>query len=136
MNQSANPTPHPHPPPTPRPPRRQSPSATPFPLSTSAGRRQILDSTKTGRPRPLPAILPPCRVTPLMRSLAVLAILAAPLTAPAAPPRPAVEYFEKHIRPVLVQKCQKCHGPKKQSSGLRLDSRVALLKGGNTSPAI
>jgi hypothetical protein len=55
----------------------------------------------------------------------------------AAPfPAPAVEYFESRVRPILVDQCVKCHGPKKQSSGLRLDSREALLKGGETGPAI
>jgi hypothetical protein len=48
----------------------------------------------------------------------------------------AVEFFEKQIRPVLVAKCQSCHGPKRQQGGLRLDSRAALLKGSDNGPAI
>ncbi|HEX3152183.1 MAG TPA: PSD1 and planctomycete cytochrome C domain-containing protein [Gemmataceae bacterium] len=44
--------------------------------------------------------------------------------------------FEKHIRPLLIDQCLKCHGPAKQSGGLRLDSRQALLAGGATGPAI
>ena len=32
--------------------------------------------------------------------------------------------------------CFKCHGEKKQSNGLRLDSREAALKGGDTGPAL
>ncbi|MFM7540979.1 MAG: PSD1 and planctomycete cytochrome C domain-containing protein [Planctomycetota bacterium] len=44
--------------------------------------------------------------------------------------------FEKHIRPLLVEKCQSCHGPEKAKGGLRLDSRAALLKGGDTGPAV
>ena len=55
----------------------------------------------------------------------------------AAPfPAAAVEYFESKVRPILVDQCIKCHGPKKQSSGLRLDNREALLKGGESGPAI
>jgi hypothetical protein len=54
-------------------------------------------------------------------------------TAPAAE---AVEFFEARIRPILVERCVKCHGPRKQSSGLRLDSRAAALKGGDTGPAV
>jgi cytochrome c553 len=50
--------------------------------------------------------------------------------APAASPE-AIEFFEKNVRPVLVSKCQSCHGPKRQQGGLRLDSRAALLKGGD-----
>ena len=50
--------------------------------------------------------------------------------------RAAVDFFEKSIRPVLSESCQKCHGPQKQSSELRLDSREAILKGGSSGPAI
>jgi hypothetical protein len=48
----------------------------------------------------------------------------------------ATEFFEARIRPILVEKCMRCHGPSKQSSGLRLDSREAVLKGGDSGPAI
>ncbi len=47
-----------------------------------------------------------------------------------------VEFFETKIRPVLAESCIKCHGPKKQSSGLRLDSRDALLEGGLNGPSV
>ncbi len=46
------------------------------------------------------------------------------------------DFFEKSIRPVLVRYCQGCHGPASQQSGLRLDSRAAVLKGGTRGPAI
>ena len=52
------------------------------------------------------------------------------------PSREAVEFFESRVRPVLVDRCFKCHGEKKQSNGLRLDSREALLKGGDSGPAV
>ena len=42
-----------------------------------------------------------------------------------------LEFFEKRIRPILVETCQKCHGATRQESGLRLDSRAGLLKGGD-----
>ncbi|MDX1968816.1 MAG: PSD1 and planctomycete cytochrome C domain-containing protein [Planctomycetaceae bacterium] len=48
----------------------------------------------------------------------------------------AVEFFEKRVRPVLVEHCSKCHSNKDVKGGLRLDSRAALLKGGDTGPAI
>ncbi len=48
----------------------------------------------------------------------------------------SVEFFETRVRPVLVERCVKCHGPQKQSGGLRLDSRDALLKGGDSGPAL
>jgi hypothetical protein len=40
-----------------------------------------------------------------------------------------VEYFEKEVRPLLVEHCLKCHGDEKQKGDLRLDSREAALKG-------
>src|SRR5205809_238522 len=43
--------------------------------------------------------------------------------------------FEKNIRPLLAGHCLKCHGPARQSGGLRLDSRDAILKGGDSGPA-
>jgi hypothetical protein len=46
------------------------------------------------------------------------------------------EFFEKRIRPILVEKCVRCHGPEQQKSGLRLDSRAALLEGGDSGPAV
>lgn len=48
----------------------------------------------------------------------------------------AEEFFEKHVRPVLHANCEKCHGSEKQKGGLRVDSRAALLKGGDTGPAL
>ena len=39
--------------------------------------------------------------------------------------------FEKDIKPIFDEKCIKCHGPEKQKSDLRLDSRESILKGGD-----
>ncbi len=39
--------------------------------------------------------------------------------------------FAADILPVLGKSCFQCHGEKKQESGLRLDSRETLLKGGD-----
>jgi len=72
-------------------------------------------------------------------ALPVFAALApAPGPKPAAP-RPnaeAVAFFEKEVRPLLVERCYACHGPKIQQGGLRLDSAAALLKGGDGGPVI
>jgi len=46
------------------------------------------------------------------------------------------ELFEKKIRPLLHASCIPCHGPDKSKAGLRLDSRGALLRGGDSGPAI
>ncbi len=51
---------------------------------------------------------------------------------------PGVEFFEKHVRPVLVEKCYRCHsaGADKVRGGLLLDTRDGLLKGGDNGPAV
>ena len=41
----------------------------------------------------------------------------------AEPSKEDLAFFENRIRPLLVEHCQKCHGAKKQESGLRLDHR-------------
>ena len=48
------------------------------------------------------------------------------------------EFFEKKIRPVLVEHCYKCHSSQseKLKGKLRVDSHSALLKGGETGPAL
>ena len=49
-----------------------------------------------------------------------------------------LEFFEKKVRPVLVEHCFKCHSTraKKSRGGLLLDSRAGLLKGGDNGPAL
>ena len=53
----------------------------------------------------------------------------------------AVEFFENKIRPVLIGQCYKCHSDaaekgKKLRGGLKLDSKAAWQKGGDTGAAI
>src|SRR5438045_8884519 len=52
------------------------------------------------------------------------------------PPAPITveqeKLFEEKVRPLLASNCFECHGPKKQESGLRLDSRAALIEGGDS----
>ncbi len=50
----------------------------------------------------------------------------------------ALEHFEKHIRPVLVDHCYECHGgdPAKVKGGLNLTYRDGLLTGGSGGPAL
>ena len=45
-------------------------------------------------------------------------------------------FFETRIRPILVDRCQECHGEKKQEGGLRLDSRAAWQAGGENGSVI
>jgi hypothetical protein len=64
-------------------------------------------------------------------STALSVVHAAPATA-----ADRAEFFESKVRPLLADHCQKCHGPKKQWSGLRLDSLESALAGGDSGPAI
>ena len=52
-----------------------------------------------------------------------------------APGPEQLRQFETHVRPILDEHCLKCHGSAKQWAGLRLDSREAILKGGESGPA-
>jgi cytochrome c553 len=56
---------------------------------------------------------------------------AAAAAEPASP-----EFFETQIRPVLAANCFECHGPKKQESDVRLDSREGMLIGNSDGPVI
>ncbi|OWK47469.1 PSD1 and planctomycete cytochrome C domain-containing protein [Fimbriiglobus ruber] len=54
---------------------------------------------------------------------------------------PGAEFFEKKIRPVLVEQCYSCHseeaaGKKKLKGGLRLDTAAATRKGGEGGPGV
>lgn len=67
------------------------------------------------------------------------AVMCAPITAaePAKPTPLQIEFFEKHIRPVLVERCYECHNSATAQEGsLALDWRDALLAGGDSGPAI
>ena len=39
------------------------------------------------------------------------------------------DLFETEVRPLLIKHCYECHGPKKQESDLRLDSKSFRLAG-------
>ena len=45
------------------------------------------------------------------------------------------QFFTQKIRPVLAQNCYSCHTTE-ADGGLRLDSRAAVLKGGDSGPAM
>jgi cytochrome c553 len=44
--------------------------------------------------------------------------------------------FDRDIRPLFAERCLACHGEKKQSGGLRLDSKAFAMRGGRSGPAI
>src|ERR1700676_4161699 len=48
-----------------------------------------------------------------------------------------LDFFEKKVRPVLVNNCYNCHSANTNSKGgLRVDDRNGLLVGGGRGPAI
>ncbi len=49
-----------------------------------------------------------------------------------------IEFFESRVRPVLVDQCYSCHSAQIETpfAGLQLDSRDAILKGGDSGPAV
>src|SRR5436190_5944307 len=70
--------------------------------------------------------------------IALLILLSVPLVEVRGRADEGVEFFEKKIRPLLVEHCYKCHSAQseKVKGGLLLDTREGLLKGGNTGPAM
>ena len=50
--------------------------------------------------------------------------------------REAERLFESKVRPLLIERCFKCHAESKAKGGLRLNSRESSLTGGETGPAI
>jgi len=66
-------------------------------------------------------------------------ILAPPARAADSPAgEAAIKFFETKVRPILIEHCYKCHGPESDEGEgeLRVDSLDALLRGGESGPAI
>jgi cytochrome c553 len=83
----------------------------------------------------------PAAVMPALA--AVWALFATPdvLVADTTPSTSPLEFFEKKVRPALVEHCGACHSAgaaakNKLKGGLRLDSREAMLAGGDSGPAL
>ena len=76
----------------------------------------------------------------MSRTLQILLIALLPcgmtLAAEPIPDADAIKFFESKVRPVLVARCLKCHGPAQQKGQLRLDSREAVLKGGESGEVV
>lgn len=75
------------------------------------------------------------RITSLSFGLYAVVALQTPNTALADD---AIDLFEKKIRPVLVERCYKCHSVKaeKPRGGLRLDLRASVFEGGDSGSAV
>jgi hypothetical protein len=72
------------------------------------------------------------------RSSAAEPLQATRPSAKTAFPAADLAFFESRIRPLLIENCYECHSAsaKKLKGGLRLDSREALLAGGDSGPAV
>lgn len=77
----------------------------------------------------------PCAPGGPVRLYALIAYLIWALTGAVLANEPE-EHFEKRVRPLLVERCQKCHSGAAPKGGLRLDSRESLVKGGDSGTAI
>ncbi len=76
------------------------------------------------------------RIRWLALGLGLIVPLGTPVDACAATEDEREAFFEIKIRPILAGTCFPCHGGKKTSAGLRVDSRASLLRGGDTGPAL
>lgn len=72
----------------------------------------------------------------MLRASLLVALLIGFASASAAENPDDVAFFEKKIRPLLVEKCQACHGAEKQKGNLRVDSKAALMEGGDRGPSL
>lgn len=125
------------------------------PGSRSAGPRQPVQEKSTGpagRPTPARPAVPNRNPPPRTGSIEKDprgAVGRGPAPGPSGTAHPAAkpvaaispeqaEFFEKKIRPVLVQHCLKCHSgsPLEAKGGLLLDSAQGLLAGGESGPAV
>ena len=70
--------------------------------------------------------------------LVVIGLLAASASNLCAADKKGDEFFERRIRPVLVKECYSCHSAAAAEikGGLRVDSRDAIRRGGETDPAV
>ncbi len=73
--------------------------------------------------------------------LLIVSLLAFPSLSRAGTDEPAasaeqLRFFETQVRPVLAESCNGCHGSTKVKAGLRLDSRAAILAGGDSGPSV
>ncbi len=72
--------------------------------------------------------------SPALRLMSFAAIVL--LSIPNARAADEQTFFESKVRPILVARCQSCHGAKKQESSLRLDTNSGFKRGGDNGAVI
>ena len=79
-------------------------------------------------------------VLPRLTIVVLLIVVSAPFRCAAAEVFSAeqIEFFETHIRPLLVAHCYDCHSTDapELKAALYVDSREGMLKGGDSGPAV
>ena len=78
---------------------------------------------------------------PYIRSLFVLLLALAghgylPSVAAQSGAQQDSDFFEKRVRPILVERCQQCHNAKVSTAGLNLTSASAFRKGADAGPVV
>jgi cytochrome c553 len=76
------------------------------------------------------------RVTGLWADIELLLLASLIIGTSPAHADSADDHFERVIRPLLVERCHACHARENAKGGLRLDSRAAVLAGGDSGPAV
>lgn len=69
------------------------------------------------------------------KRLVALFVLSGALLAHSADPD-QIAFFENEIRPIFAEVCNECHGSDKQESNLRLDTKAAFDRGGDSGPLL
>ena len=77
-------------------------------------------------------------MTPLLAALLLSALSAEAAVPPSKPSATDLAFYEQTVKPILAGACFECHSheAKKFKGGLALDSTAAILKGGDTGPAL
>src|SRR5262245_32262069 len=82
--------------------------------------------------RPLPRVM--TNSSPALPLLLTFAFCASTMFAQTPQDRKGSQ-FVREVVPILRDKCISCHGSKVQQAGLRLDTRIDMLRGGKSGPA-
>jgi cytochrome c553 len=73
-----------------------------------------------------------------MNRLLITVLAAVSIAQAAGADQEGIAFFESRVRPALAKYCYECHSAEsgKTKGGLRVDTREALLKGGESGPAV
>ena len=91
--------------------------------------RQVIAAKQVVEPPAIPNFLP---VNNSVDNFIGAGLLQAAKNLRATPDSTSSRLFRDHVRPLLKEKCFKCHHGEKAKGGLRLDSLAAALKGGDS----